>query len=248
MKTVKDTWLHEITDVPKGDGAAWDQLVMGILNSDTIRVKHKDIFDDIRHEGQEMLAEEMEEHFDDELSLAIRMVCGISYHKLGQLRHLIGFQRDEAGKLLRLNIGIKKLLRMPTITHDHEVKKLVKMVVQDHGLKCNFDTKCVILNIKKMIAEKVAALGANHPAVKDGICIQLLGDGYNHFRRLSIVNFCCRIMGADVFSNSPTALQTAAIWEDGKDYDTVKENTKELNEMFTDMHENGLEVEFEGGL
>ena len=176
------------------------------------------------------------------------MIGGISYRKLGQLRHLIGFNRNEAGKLLRLKIGIKKLIRMPTIAHDHHVKKLVKQIVEDGGIKCNMDTKCVIMNIKKSIQEKVAALGRDHPAVKNGLWIQLLGDGYSHFRRLSVVNFCARIMGADKFANSLTALHTAAIWEDGEDYGTVKENTKELNIIFGEMAEKGLEVEFEGGV
>ena len=55
-------------------------------------------------------------------------------------------------------------------------------------------------------------------------------------------------MGADKFANSVTALQTVATCEDSEDHETVKENAKELVQISQDMHDNGLEVDFEEGV
>jgi hypothetical protein len=126
---------------------------------------------------------------------------------------MLGFKRNAKGKLERIKIGLRKIIRMPTTATDHVMKEMVKETVDRHGIKVNFDTKTVLMNIEKMLKEKVAWLGYDHSAVKDGITLQLLGDGYNHFRRLSIINLCVRIMGADVFANACTSLLTAGIWE-----------------------------------
>ena len=58
--------------------------------------------------------------------------------------------------LERIKIGMIKTIRMPTTATDHVVKEMVKEIVAGHGIKVNFDTKIVLMNIEKMLDTVIA--------------------------------------------------------------------------------------------
>ena len=95
--------------------------------------KHTVLLDGVRHEAQQNVVEEIQEHLDGELTLGLRSICGLSYLKLGQMRHMLGFKRNAKGKLERIKIGLRKTIRMPTTATDHVVKAMVKEIVDAHG-------------------------------------------------------------------------------------------------------------------
>ena len=120
--------------------------------------EHPVLLDGLRHEAQQKVVEEIHEHLDGELTLGLRSICGLLYLKSGQLRHMLGFKSNAKGKLERIEIGLRKTIRMPTTATGHVVKKIVKEIVDVHGIKVNFDTKTVSINIKKMLKEKLLGL------------------------------------------------------------------------------------------
>ena len=223
---------------------AWSQLVYFIYHNKQIREEHSAVFDKVASDAQKELMSDLYDHYDEELTLAIKINCNLSYDDLQMLINFMSKNPLANGKFKAGTIG-KHELALPKFASLERVKALANRVKLNHGMDINVDTKTVTLNIEAFLQQKVADLGKEWlTTVGGGLVFQLLGDGYNHFRRISIINMAVRLLHADKFAGSPQSLMNCALWQGDESYASVVQNTKILNEVLQRLVRDGLRVTF----
>ena len=137
---------------------AWSQLVYFIYHNKQIREEHSAVFDKVASDAQKELMSDLYDHYDEELTLAIKINCNLSFDDLQTLINFMSKNPLANGKFKADTIG-KHELSLPKFASVDRVKALANMVKKNHGMDINVDTKTVTLNIEAFLQHKVADLG-----------------------------------------------------------------------------------------
>jgi len=238
-------WLELGTTDPQ---LAWEQIVKFAHTNEASKSLPCAVaeYNKAEKKGAQELLDEINYEYDDEMMLSIKSNTRMSYDSLQQLINIMSKEKDEHGVMKPKRVGKYGLL-LPKFASLDRVKDLTRMVKEDHGLDLNADTETVTLNFVKLLRQKVEKLGAEHPAIQEGIVLQLLGDGYRHFRRISVINMAVKLLHDEGFDGSPLNLMNTCLWKGDESYESIYERTTKVRADLLRLLKDGLTVDFDDG-
>ena len=220
---------------------AWDLLVGAVLQSKA--VKQRGDYKAMKLEQQQSAVTEIQKNWTADVGLAVMVYCRLSHARYDRLRQMMSKrydkERDEYDRL-KTEDGID----FPILPGLWAINRYKSMLTEDHGYTVSTDGKCATMNLRKQLASRVLEQGPDW-FERHGLHIevQVLGDGYRHFRRMTVVNLACRVLLVrSHLANAVTNMMTLAIWEGHEDKDSVEEYTEEVREVMEEVERDGLEL------
>jgi len=239
------TFIQHKTESPEAADLAWEQLVHHVINSKDERDKHPAVFAVYEKKAQVDLLLEIHDWFDDEMTLAIKVNSHCSYEDMQTIINFMSKKLGDDGHWYPYETS-RFALPLPKFASLDRCKLLKNMIEEEHNFDVDVDTKTVTFNILKTLQQKLIGLGKEWVDTY-GIVLQILGDGYRHLRRISIINVAYKVLYGDRFYGSPNALMSACIWEGDEGYDSIKQNCAGMNKIFGDLVKDGIFIDFGDG-
>jgi hypothetical protein len=178
-----------------------------------------------------------------DLGLAVMVYCKLSHAKYERLRQMLAMRYcAEEDKYFRLKTA--NGINYPILPGLWKVTKFKEMLAQDHGYDVTDDGKCVTMNLRKQLAARLVEQGVDW-LVRHGlqVVVQILGDGYRHFRRMSVINLAMRVFLVHTHNgNAVDNMMTLAIWEGHEDKAAVEEYTEGMREVMAEVGRDGIEL------
>jgi len=177
------------------------------------------------------------------VGLAVMVYCKLSHARYERLRQMMSKRYDkEKDEYQRLKTGDG--IDFPVLPGLWAINSFKTMLTQDHGYTVSADGKCATMDLRKQLVGRLLQQGHDW-LQRHGleVQVQILGDGYRHFRRMTVVNLSCRVLLVrSHLANSVSNMLTLAIWEGHEDKDSVDEYTEGLRQVMAEVGREGLEL------
>ena len=234
--------VQGLLDVHTTNGAeAWNQLVTAVLQSK--EVKRRDDFKAMKLQIQQDVVSEIQQNMTVDVGLAVMVYCKLSHARYERLRQMMSKRYDkEKDEYQRLKTGDG--IDFPVLPGLWAINSFKTMLTQDHGYTVSADGKCATMDLRKQLVGRLLQQGHDW-LQRHGleVQVQILGDGYRHFRRMTVVNLSCRVLLVrSHLANSVSNMLTLAIWEGHEDKDSVDEYTEGLRQVMAEVGREGLEL------
>ena len=153
-------------------------------------------------------------------------------------------------------------VQMPVLAGKHAAAALINKLANDVGYVVSEDQKSVTISVKKSLLARITNVGDDYFTFENNvstepIVLQVLGDGYRHFRREKVVQLVYKLAhnnrplgnveaGASL-TGAISSLDLVAVWSGSESHKEISEKAKpclELSEEITEA--GGLEVRWDG--
>jgi hypothetical protein len=188
--------------------------------------------------------DEIQAKMTADLGLAVMVYCKLSQARYERLREMLSkrycIEEDTYYRLKTVN-GIE----FPILPGRWAIDRFKAMLAEDHGYTVSDDGKSVTMNLTKQIANRLLDQGSEWlKKVGWRVVVQVLGDGYRHFRRMTVVNLCMRIALVHThLANAVQNMMIMAIWEGHEDKSSIDEYTEEVREVMQVVGDGGVEID-----
>ena len=220
---------------------AWSQLVVAVLRSK--EVKQSEEYKAMKLEVQARVVDEIQKNLTVDVGLAIMVYCKLSHARYDRLRQMMSMKYDKEKDEYH-RVKTEDGIDFPVLPGLWAINRFKTMLTEDHGYEVSTDGKCATMNLRKQLVGRLLEQGHDWLA-RHGleVEVQVLGDGYRHFRRMTVVNLSCRVLLVrSHLANSVTNMLTLAIWEGHEDKDSVDEYTEGVRQVMEEVGREGLEL------